>query len=613
MLGKSIGKIGFSLALAAVMLLAAPSPSAAAKAGGGDKGVVKLAGIAVKGSLPDTLPPVNPFGPQPMYFKKLLSLVRKAANDKEIAGIVLDVNSPAIGFGKTRELLQVLKEFKATGKKLFGYAESLGMKDLMILSPCDVIAVPESGVVIMPGLNIEMMYYKGFLEKLGIKFLVEHIGDYKSAFENFSRDRMSDELREVLNCLLDEFYGQVISTIAKNRGIDPLVVIRAVDQALITPDEAEDMGLIDRVCYKDEFDEYVKSVLKAKKVEVDKKYGRESVELDLNNPLALFSQIMSSLMKEKEKKKSKKPKIALIYASGPINSGKNRVDPFSGEATIGSDTLSKAILDAAEDDTVKAIVLRVDSPGGSGLASDIIWRAEMKAKRKKPLVVSMGDVAGSGGYYISIAADVIVAEPSTITGSIGVVSAVPNLNGTLDLLGIRLERLSRGRNAGALSALAPPEEVNVKLISRYMEKFYWKFVDKVAAGRHMTRKQVHAIAQGRVWTGRQAVENGLVDVLGGLDEAIQIAKVKAGITDDMNWELVEMPEAPDLFDSLSESLGLGSILSGTAKAPGLLPALQALGLDPALRSRMVRLATLFEICRKEPVLFLMPVDISVEF
>lgn len=571
-----------------------------------------LARISITGSLLDALPPENPFGPSPMYFKKMLDLIHKAAEDKEVHGLILKVDSPQIGFSKTKELVKALKSFKDTGKKIFGYSEGLGMKDLMILSSCDHLAIPESGIVVLPGLSIEVMYYKKFFEKIGVEFLVEHIGDYKSAYENYSRENMSNPLREVLNDLLDEFYFSIISTIADNRGINQLDVMKAIDGALISPDEALELGLVDDVCYEDEFKDHVTSFLKVDKINIEKKYGRSDKDLDLDNPFTLFSQIMST-MTGKKKKESKNPKIAVIYASGPIHSGKNSINPFSQEVSIGSETLSKAILDAADDETVKAIVLRVDSPGGSGLASDIIWRAEMKAKAKKPFIVSMADIAGSGGYYISMAADMILAERSTLTGSIGVVSAIPNISKTLDMIGINVERMQRGKNAGLMSLYAPPKDVNVGLLAEYMEDFYWKFVDKVAAGRHMTRDQVHKIAQGRVWTGKQALKNGLVDALGGLEDAIQIAKIKAGLTDAMNWELKEMPESPDFFEALSESMGVEMLLKamGHAVAPDSLD--NFILNRPEIRARLSQLATIWNICQDEKLLLLMPADIQVQF
>jgi len=288
------------------------------------------------------------------------------------------------------------------------------------------------------------------------------------------------------------------------------------------------------------------------------------------------------------------------------------MDFLSGEVSIGSDTISKAILEAANDSTVKAIILRVNSPGGSGLASDIIWRAEMLAKEKKPLIVSMSDVAASGGYYIACPANIILAEANTITGSIGVVSAMPNISKTLDKLGIKVERISRGKNSGMMSLFTPVEEVNMNVLTSYMEDFYWKFVDRVAAGRKMTKEQVHEVAQGRVWTGKQALKNGLIDAIGGLEDAIHIAKLRAGLTDDENWELTEMPRSEDFFESLSENFGLrvSSLLSKFSS----LNAFEALVLEnPEIKSRLARLNSVFKLCQNERVLLLMPMDISIQF
>lgn len=573
---------------------------------------IMLARVKLSGSLADALPQQNPFGPSPAYFKSQLDLIRKAAKDDEIAGIDLRVDSPLIGTSKVSELVGVLREFKESGKKIFGFAEEMGMKDLMIYSCCDYLAIPESGVVIMPGLNAEIMYYKKFFELLGIEYIVEHIGDYKSAYENYHLDGMSEENRLVLENLLDTIYFTIVSTIADNRGIETLKVIQAIDEGILCPRKALAYGLVDEVCYHDQYEEHVKKMLKAEEIEVEEKYGRKDKDLDLDNPLVLFSQLMSAFQ-EGKKKESKKPKIALIYASGQIYSGKNKVDPFSGEVTIGSDTLVEAIESAAEDETVKAIVLRINSPGGSGLASDMIWRAEKLAKAKKPFIVSMADVAGSGGYYIAHLADVIVAQPSTLTGSIGVVSAIPNASKTMDKLGIKIERLQRGKNAGLFSVFTPVEEVNIHALTSYMESFYWDFVDKVAAGRGMTREAVHKVAQGRVWTGKQALENGLVDALGGLDDALRIARLKAGFTDETDWELKEMPKAPDFFESLSESFGVRMALHQVVKALGLKP-MEAMLLEmPEIRTRIGRLASMLELCRNENRLLVMPMDIQVNF
>lgn len=572
----------------------------------------KLALISISGSLADALPQQNPFGPSPMYFKKQLELIRKAASDDSVKAIELEVDSPRIGLSKVYELLCVLKEFKESGKKIFGYTESLGQKDLMLLSCCDYLAIPESGIVMLQGISAEIMYYKKLFEKLGIEFLVEHIGDYKSAYENYSLESMSDANRMVLENLLDNMYFNIISTIADNRNINQVQVVQAIDCGLLTPKKALEYELVDAVCYRDQFDDYVKSTMKAKKIEVDKKFGKKDKDLDMDNPFVLFSQIMSAF-NESSKKESDKPKIAVIYASGMIMSGKNQADPFSGEVTIGSETLAGAIDKAADDETVKAIVLRVDSPGGSGLASDIIWRAEKRAKKKKPFIVSMSDVAASGGYYISTCADVILAQPNTLTGSIGVVSAIPNISKTLDKMGIKVERITRGKNALMMSVTAPPKDVNIHALAKYMEEFYWDFIAKVAEGRNMTCEEVHKVAQGRVWTGKEALANGLVDALGGLDDAIEIAKIKAGFKEDTEWELKEMPKAPDFFDSLSESFGVRAAMTQVLKTAGLNP-FEAMILDrPELKAQLDQLRNLLSICKDESLLLVMPVAFRLDF
>lgn len=568
-----------------------------------------LAKIVITGSLEDALPPTIPFGPTPIYFKKLIDIIELAAYDEDIDGMLLEVSSPAIGNAKVRELRSALNAFKYSGKKIYAYPESIGLKDLTLLSTCDYLALPESGIVMIPGFSIEALYYKDLFEKIGFRMVVDHIGDYKSAYENFHLDGMSNELREVLGCILDEFYNSSVSMIAQSRGIPESTVKEAIDKALIDTETAKSLGLIDAVVYKDQFDAHLKKDLKVDEIEVDTKYGRDSLDLDTTNFFALFTQIMSS-MSDDSKSRSKNPKIAIIYASGPIHSGKNSVDPFSQSHTIGSDTLVAAINDAADDETVKAIVMRVDSPGGSGLASDLIWRAQCEAKKKKkPLIVSMADVAGSGGYYIAMAADVILAEPGTITGSIGVVSAMPNVHGSLQKLGIKVESLSRGKNAAMLSAFARPEEVDLSLLTRYMEKFYWDFVDKVAEGRKMTRGQVHKLAQGRVWTGRQAKENGLIDEIGSLNDAINVARAMAGLTNADNWETLELPESPDFFDALSESMGLKTRIQAVAGMAGLEWGL--LGTIPELQQALSNLTSFINLAREETILYMMPTEIIV--
>jgi protease-4 len=365
--------------------------------------------------------------------------------------------------------------------------------------------------------------------------------------------------------------------IAEGRGIPRSTVERAIDRGFQTPEEARRCGLVDAVEYQDQFKSWLESQYPGKKLEILTKYGRpQGADLDLNNPFAVFTQI-AQLMNPKtdDKGGEKAPRIALIYAVGAITSGKSQVDPFSGaSSSMGSETMVAAIRKAAEDDSVKAIVMRVDSPGGSGLASDMIWREVVRAKAKKPFVVSMSDVAGSGGYYIAMAADSIIAEPTTLTGSIGVVSMFIDMTRLIRRVGINVETVSRGKSAGMFSPFTRKSDEQRQRFAGYMEAFYRDFVSKVAEGRGMSFEDTEKLARGRVWTGRQAKEIGLVDELGGLELAFSLARKKAGLPEDC--EVIELPQPRNFFEVLSEMFGGGGLIGLTGSdRDGLLAALPA--------------------------------------
>jgi protease-4 len=321
----------------------------------------------------------------------------------------------------------------------------------------------------------------------------------------------------------------------------------------------------------------------------------------------MFKVLMEALSPP-QKKASAKPKIAVIYATGVIMPGKSMLDPFSGETTVGSETMTDALKKAADDTTVKAIVLRIDSPGGSGTASDAIWYAVAAAREKKPVVASMSDVAGSGGYYIAMGANKILAQPDTITGSIGVVSALLNLRGTMDLLGIRVETISRGKNAAMFSPFADPETVSLEPLKRFSEKFYWQFVDKAAAGRGKSRDDLHAVARGRVWTGSEALERGLIDEIGGIDRAMALARELAKVPPEEDLEVLELPPAPNFFEAISEAFGV-------ARATGFLGLVPAQAADLAglaeVRSAMGKALGVARAAREGPILLLLPFEVVV--
>jgi protease-4 len=595
------------LALTLPLAWTPPRPASAQEKPEAKEKQVTLVQLRIKGSIAESVPPENPFGSSSLNLKGLLDTIRKAKSDEAVHGILLKVESPSIGLPKAREIAAALHDFRSGGKKIYAFAEQAGTIDLILLSAATRVVMPESGMAMLPGVSAQSLYMKAFLARLGIRFLVEPVGEYKSAFENFSRDEMSPALREVLENLVASRYQAIQDLISSGRSIQAAQVAEAMDRAFLLPADLKELGLIDEVASHDHFLEDVKADLDATKAKVLTSYGRRSVDFDPNNPFAMFKILMEALSPP-QKRPSSKPKIAIVYASGVIMPGKSMADPFTGETTVGSDTMVEAIKKAADDETVKAIVLRIDSPGGSGTASDAIWYAVAAARAKKPVVASMSDVAGSGGYYIAMGANKIVAQPDTITGSIGVVSAMVNVKGTMDLLGIRVETISRGKNVEMFSPFADPEKVSLEPLKRFSEKFYWQFVEKAAAGRGKSREDLDLVARGRVWTGAEALERGLIDELGGLDRAMAIARDLAKVPAEEALDVLELPPAPNFFEAFSEAFGAARATSLVE----LFPLAQALDLGEIPEARAV-LRKAFAVARaaREGPLLLLPFEVMV--
>jgi protease-4 len=383
----------------------------------------------------------------------------------------------------------------------------------------------------------EVMFFRGSLDKLGVYPDIYQIGKYKSAGDTFTRKEMSEAHREFMNELIDDLFNRYVDGIAKARGKSAEEVRALIDEAPYSAPKAKEAGLIDGVAYREELDKELKGKLGYKEDE----------------PLRL---VKSSSYKEIQPESvglDKGEKIAVIYATGGIDSGKSENSP-TGEQSIGSDTLVKALNDARDDKTIKAIVIRVDSPGGSGLASDVIWYAVEAAKAKKPVVVSMGDVAASGGYYISAGASKILAQPSTITGSIGVVAGKPVLREFYDWLGISNEYILRGKRAGMFRETEKftPEE-REKFEEWIKNTYYNDFIPKVAKGRNKPVEYIDSVGQGRVWTGAQGKDKGLVDEFGGLDRAIEVAKELANLPKDKGVKRVILPYPRTLLQEIFDS------------------------------------------------------------
>src|SRR5438067_532682 len=424
--------------------------------------------LKVSGSLPDYVPddPLRRLlGGQPQSLSSLLAQFRKAKVDKRITAVLLDIDISEVGWAKSEEIRDVITDFRSSGKPVYAYMEMGMNKDYYIATACDKIYVPPPGELFINGLAADVMFFRGSLDKLGIYPDIYQIGKYKSAGDMFTQKQMTPAHREYINSLLDDFYARYVDGIAKSRGKTPDEVKALIDNAPYNAAQAKEAGLIDGAAYHEDVEKELKKRLGYK--------DSDELHIARSSDYKQISQESLGL--------NKGEKIAVVYAAGDIVSGKSSFGG-NGEETIGSDSLVRTINEARDDKGVKAIVLRIDSPGGSGLASDIIWRAVEAAKAKKPVVVSMGDVAASGGYYIACNANKIVAEPSTITGSIGVVGGKPVIKGFYDWIGVTNEYVLRGQNSGMFRESEKFSDSERKKWLEFLGTTYDDFTSKVAKG-----------------------------------------------------------------------------------------------------------------------------------
>jgi protease-4 len=508
---------------------------------------VRLALVVLKDDLPETAGQMGLFGQTSIDLREAISRLEKASKDKSISGVVLNIENPAIGRGKIEELRAAIARFRKTGKKVYAQLETGMPADYLVACACDEIVMPETGVLMLPGVHAEATFYKGLLGKLGIQADFIHMGAYKGAAEPYTREKFSDPVRENMTSLIDSMYDDMVTTIVKARPLSIAQAKEVIDRGLITATKAKELGLIDRLAYSDTLRKELADSYDAESLVYVKNYGQKEVDTDFSGPMGFFKLMQAMMGGNPNSGTGRGKKIAIVYAVGPIMTGKSTSDPFGGQV-LGSTTIIEALREANEDDQVVAIVLRIDSPGGSALASDLIWRETQVIK--KPIVASMGDVAGSGGYYIAMGADKIVAAPGTITGSIGVVGGKMAFRGLYQKLGITTETIERGKNSGLFSSSGPFTDSQRAVMTEFMEDIYRQFTTKAAEGRKMPVEKLRELAGGRVYTGLQAKENGLVDELGTLHDAIAEAKKLAGLEQDENVRVEVLPEPTNMFEAL---------------------------------------------------------------
>lgn len=463
-----------------------------------------------------------------MGLDDVLKKIEDAKSDSRIKGILLDLSTIQAGRSSLEDIRNALLDFKDSGKFIISYGEVYSQSAYYLATVSDEIYVNPEGSIDFKGLALETMFYKGALEKLGIEMQIVKVGTFKSAVEPFIQEKMSDANRVQMSSVLNDMYDDMIQNISESRNISPDTLRYIADELLArNPQEAIEHGLIDGAIYKDELLDLLKDKL--------------SIEESKDIPVVALSKYKSNAPTVS---RVGKERIAVLYATGEINSGEG------SDESIGSERISRELRKLRKDDKVKAVVFRINSPGGSALASDIIWREVKLLKEVKPIIVSMGDVAASGGYYIAAAADSIFAQSNTITGSIGVFGTIPNFQKLYnDKLGLTFDGVKTSKHADMMSGSfdKPLSAEEMRILQLEVEKVYNTFISRVAEGRNLSLEEVDEIGQGRVWTGNQAKELGLVDEIGSLERAIEAAAKAASLEE---YYTVSYPSLKQPFNSL---------------------------------------------------------------
>ena len=473
--------------------------------------------------------------------------LRRARDDDRIEAVIATISGQSLGLAQIQDIRDAMAYYRESGKPSYLFSETIGelgnaTSAYYLASAFDEIWLQPSGNVGLTGLAIEQPYLKNFLDRLGIQASALQRYEYKSAAENLTNTEMSDPSREALNALFGSIFNQIVSGISQSRSLTENAIKDLMGDGPLLAQEALDGGLVDRLAYRDEFDQRLEDDFEdARRVSISR-YLRYDLP---------------------DKSRDTDRSIAMIHAVGPIQRGESDDSPFATSSVIGSETLSSAIRDAAEDEDIEAILVRIDSPGGSYVASDTVWREVIKAKEtEKPFIVSMGNTAASGGYFIAMAADTIFAQPGTVTGSIGVIVNKLVLEDAFEKLDINWTTLTYGDNGTIFTATRDFNEAELDRMNRTLDAIYEDFTSKAAQGRDMPLEDLQRVARGRVWSGQDAHRLGLIDELGGLSDAIDHTKVAIGLTPDDLVNLVPFSPPKDPFDVLRDALEDGTIPFG---------------------------------------------------
>jgi protease-4 len=502
----------------------------------------KVAAFDLSGAVPEKPSDFSIFGGDPtgMTLRLLVDRLHKARDDKAVAAVLITLGEPGTNLSQSQEIRDALLDIRNTGKKVFVYSDGYDTDTYTIASGASNICMLPGGEIMIPGVSIQTMYLKGLFDKLGVKADYVQIGAYKGAQEPYTRTAPSPEFAGELNKLMDDLYKQVVGGIATNRKLAPEVVKSMIDDSILTAQSARDKGFIDDLVDPDGLHDLISDEL-GSDTEMVEDYGAPKAEtVDYSNPFTLLAALT------KKPVVSTKPAVALVFADGVIVDGNGGFSLTEG-STIGADTIREAMREIASDNTIKCVVIRINSPGGSALASEAMWQAVHRVAKNKPVIISVGNMAASGGYYLASSGEHIFADPAAIVGSIGVVGGKFVTRDLYDKLGISTQTFSRGRNAGLFSSETEFTDKQRHMVEGWMTETYNQFTQRVMSSRGNKIANIQDVAQGRVFIADRAKDVGLVDEIGGLDKAILYAARTADMKTS-SYDVRMVPAARTLAD-----------------------------------------------------------------
>ena len=548
--------------------------------------------------------------------RDILSALDKAAKDPKIHGLYYRAGGDGMGYAKLAEIRDALIKFKSSGKFMYAYIEAGTKSHYYLASVADSIFMPQEGMLEFTAFGTNAAFLKGLLDKVGVEMHVQQFEEYKSAAETFSRTSWSEPAKQEVRELLAQRHEMFVDAVASSRKLDRQTVTTHLDTGLVTAEEMLKAGLIDALMMESDVREFVSKRLDSSAA--DRKRGKMR-HVTVSQYMKSDEVTIDDVVADK--------RIAIVYASGAIGMGKNS-DPFDGEGIYPKNLIAD-LRRAANDTDIDGIILRIDSPGGSVIGSDEIWREIVALREKKPIYASMSDVAASGGYYIAMACDTIIAHPATITGSIGVILMLPNLSGTMGKVGVTVDTINLGKSANMMNPLMPYTAEFKRRIEQTSAPIYRRFVQKMADARKKSFEDARAVAKGRVWTGQAAKNAGLIDATGGLDVAINMMKKRIGVKAEENVHIHTYPEEKDEFEALLKLFGMSEQDEDEGEANATIDVLaQRLvakavadestaaqvwkSLPPGAQQQLRHSAALLEIGRREHAMVALPALVPVD-